>query len=76
MITRDLLKDEIDNVQDDYLDILYQIIKALENPLVSEHSRFGISNWKDFMSKTYGCMSDAPLDRAEQGLYEIREAIG
>jgi len=76
LITRDLLKDEIDNVQDNYLDILYQIIRALENPPAFEYSCLEISNWKDFINKTYGCMSDVPIDRAEQGLYEIREAIG
>ena len=77
MITRDLLKEEIDKVQDNYLRVLYQIIKALENPPVFEHSHsLEISNWKDFIDATYGCMADALIDRGEQGVYEIREVIG
>ncbi|HLP46542.1 MAG TPA: hypothetical protein VK469_11365 [Candidatus Kapabacteria bacterium] len=32
MITKELLKKEIDNVQDEYLIPLYKIIKTFENP--------------------------------------------
>jgi len=31
MVTRELVKTEVDNVHDDYLDVLFKIIKALEN---------------------------------------------
>jgi hypothetical protein len=76
LITRDLLKEEIDKVQDNYLNVLYRIIKALENPLDSEDFHtLEISNWKHFIDATYGCMSDVQIDRGEQGQYEQREVI-
>ena len=76
MVTRDLLKEEIDKVQDNYLNVLYQIIKALEKPLNFEHSHsLEISNWKDFVDATYGCMADDPIDRGDQREYEIREVV-
>lgn len=36
MITRELLKDEIEKVRDDYLDMLYQIIRVFEWPVMSK----------------------------------------
>ena len=36
MITRELLKDEIEKVRDDYLDMLYQIIRVFEWPIMSK----------------------------------------
>jgi hypothetical protein len=76
LITRDLLKEEIDKVQDNYLNVLYRIIKALENPLDSEDFRkLEISDWKNFIDATYGCMADNQIDRGEQGSYEIREVV-
>ncbi|MFC2155521.1 hypothetical protein ACFLRB_03395 [Acidobacteriota bacterium] len=38
MVTREVLKKEIDNVQDQYLVVLYKIVKALETK----------DQWKDF----------------------------
>ncbi|MBM3212440.1 hypothetical protein FJZ33_09480 [Candidatus Poribacteria bacterium] len=79
MVTRNLLKDEIDKVNDRYLEILYRIIKAFENP--QDAGRFNItdslatSSWEKFIKETYGCLSDDPIERSEQGQYEIREAI-
>jgi len=32
MMTKELLKTEIDYVQEDYLDVLYRIIKVFESP--------------------------------------------
>ena len=75
MITRDLLKEEIDKVQDNYLNVLYRIIKALENPLDSEDfHQIEIPNWQNFIDATYGCMADDQIDRGEQK-YEMREAF-
>jgi len=36
MVTRELLKDEIEKVRDDYLDMLYQIIRVFEWPVTSK----------------------------------------
>jgi hypothetical protein len=41
MVTREALKKEIDNVQDQYLVVLYKIVKALETK----------DQWEDFVKK-------------------------
>ncbi len=79
MVTRTLIKEEIDKVQDSHLEILYRIVKALETPSDSENlpipKKTKITNWKEFIELTYGCMADDPIYRGEQGQYEIRESI-
>ena len=79
MVTRNLIKEEIDKVLDSHLEILYRIVKALETPSDSENFSISketkTSNWKEFIESTYGCMADDPIYRGEQGQYEIREAI-
>jgi hypothetical protein len=41
MVTRETLKKEIDNVQDQYLGVLFKIVKALETK----------DQWEDFVKK-------------------------
>ena len=85
MISRKLLKTEIDKVRNEYLELLYAIIKLLENG-TREGMTFGLAetqatggaldlDWQEFVAKTYGCLADAPISRAEQGRYESREAM-
>ena len=79
MITKEIIKAEIDNLKDEYLEILYRIIKVLEVPETEVTKPFEIKNkesdWHNFIQETYGCLADAPIERGEQGKYEIREAI-
>lgn len=85
MITRELVKAEIDQVQDGYLEILYRIIQALMQPLemvtVTSDTATSTQNntqpvaWHNFIEQTFGCLADDPIERGEQGQYEIREAI-
>jgi hypothetical protein len=79
MITKEIIKAEIDNLKDEYLEILYRIIKALEVPVTKVTKPLGKKNkesdWYNFVQETYGCLADAPIERGEQGKYEIREAI-
>lgn len=84
MITKELIKAEIDRVQDEYLEILYKIIKALVSPIdevTNPNATMGITKkvedleWHNFIEETYGCLADAPIERGEQGKYEVREAI-
>jgi len=85
MITKELIKNEIEKLQDEYLEILYKIIKAFEalsgtHTVQSEISlnAAGISNksvWHEFVKETYGSLADSPIERGEQGIYEIREVI-
>ncbi len=82
MITKELLKTEIDKVQDKYLEALYQVIAAFEMPrrVVAMDRPVTMkasveANWHDFIKATYGSLADAPITRGEQGQYETREEI-
>ncbi|MCD4664970.1 MAG: hypothetical protein K8R68_06830 [Bacteroidales bacterium] len=85
MVTRDILKGEIDKVQEEYLTALYNIIKVFELPIgtvvtpsdfeANIASKISMSDWNDFIEETYGCLEDDPIERGHQGEYEIREAI-
>ncbi len=76
MITKELLKAEIDKVSEENLAVLYRIVKALEEP--REENDLGAqaedaAAWKAWISETYGSTADAPIERGEQGRYEVRE---
>jgi hypothetical protein len=83
LITKELLKTEIDKVQDEYLEILYKVIKAFELSKTEvfaqteeEMTKSDIKlNWHHFIKETYGCLADDPIERGFQGEYEIREVI-
>lgn len=81
MITRQLLKREIDNVRDEHLTALYNIIKVFELPAGEIISDAGVAsaassfNWDKFIQETYGCLQDDPIERGEQGTYELREEM-
>lgn len=85
MITKELIKAEVDRVQDKYLEVLYRIIKALESPIdveaIGSQTTMDTVNkiedltWHDFVEETYGSLANAPIERGDQGQYEVREAI-
>ena len=79
MITRDLIKEEVDRVQEEHLEILYRIIKALETPVSSDQFSPTTSSqtlsWEQFIEATYGSLSDDPIVRGEQSQYEDRDNI-
>jgi hypothetical protein len=84
MVSRRLLKTEIDKVKNEHLELLYAIIRLLENGmgkdagLGREHQTAdGGSdlNWHDFVASTYGCLADAPVSRGDQGQCERREEV-
>ncbi len=86
MVTRDIIKKEIDKVQEDNLTALYNIIKVFELPkgliINSSEIKPEIGNstliepdWGTFINETYGSLKDDPIKRGPQGEYEIREAI-
>jgi len=80
MVTKELIKSEIEKLDDDYVQVLYKIIKALESLISNDLSR-KISKkdksleWRQFINETYGCLADSPIERGSQGDYEIREEI-
>jgi hypothetical protein len=74
VITKDLLKAEIDKVPEENLGVLYKIVKALEEPRQEDRPRpVDAAEWKAWIAETYGSMADAPIERGEQGSYEVRE---
>ncbi|MBU1660825.1 MAG: hypothetical protein KKD28_05060 [Chloroflexi bacterium] len=85
LITRELIKTEIDKIQDSYLEVLFRIVQAFIKPLdtitISPHvatsSQYDVStrDWRHFVEQMYGCLADDPIERGEQGKYEIREAM-
>ncbi|MEA3476365.1 MAG: hypothetical protein U9R23_08015 [Candidatus Cloacimonadota bacterium] len=84
MINKKLLKLEIDKIPEEYLTILYKIIKSLEKPneirdlTVGKNSNFELDSdfsWNDFINSTYGSLSDSPIKRGKQGNFEIRNSI-
>src|SRR5437879_12689774 len=76
MITKQLLKDEIDYVQDAYLDALYKIIKAFELPVDEEHNTHNaeqqllnttnVLEWQAFIQETYPGLPDDPITRVDR----------
>lgn len=85
MINKELIKLEIDKVKSEYLGLLYRIIKALEKGLQDDDVVFDFgtdkekvlenNEWLAFIGDTYGCLSDSPILRGEQGAYEDRKAM-
>ena len=83
MISRAVLKSEIDKVKSEYLDLLYRIVKAFENGAsledvaVASESEKRLTNldWQGFVERTYGRLADSTISRPEQGVSETREEI-
>ena len=82
MISRALLKSEIDKVKAEYLEVLFRIVKAFENGASSgsvqstaKDSLADAHDWSRFISQTHGCMCESPISRGEQGSYEKRGEI-
>lgn len=77
VITKDILKQEIDRIQDEYVIILYDVIKAFERPIKSSPSTRPTSRdqWEVFLEKFAGCFAETPLCRGDQGTYEVREPL-
>jgi len=76
VITKDLLKAEIDKVPETHLAVLYRIVRALEEPAEkSEPGRLDDGKWKALVRSAYGSTAEAPIERGEQGSFEDREPL-
>lgn len=80
MITKELIKNEVDKVQEEYLEALYRIIRALESEDAAEtvgreSSTTDKGDWRKFIAETYGCLADDPIERGDQGKFESRLEI-
>lgn len=59
-------------------DPLLQLAGAFESEPsnMKERTRdFGQAEWHDFISKTYGCLADDPIERGSQGVFETRDEL-
>jgi len=80
MINKELLKTEIDQVQDKELKEFYKMINAV---LEAPHTHITTAvpqqakdlNWHDFIEATYGSLTNNPIERGAQDTYERREAL-
>lgn len=85
MVTKELVKAEIEKVHDDDLELLYKIIKVFESPIRNKklalpktrkiNKRELEQDWHQFIEETYGCLAEDPIERGDQGKFEIREEI-
>ncbi len=82
MINREIIKREIDKVDDKYLVKLYKIIKTFEEPDDFNISETDTSDcvarkkkWKKFVETYAGSLSDTPIERGDQGCFEDREEL-
>lgn len=82
MMTRELLKNEIDKVRDEYLMVLFKIIKSLEysqeeekNWAAAQEAEKNEVEWHRFIDSFAGSLADSPISRGSQGHFEEREAI-
>jgi hypothetical protein len=82
VVTKALLKKEIDNVQEEYLLPLYKIIKTFEHSddfdefkLEREKKERKKEDWIKFINKFAGCLADTPIERGDQGNFDAREEL-
>lgn len=76
-ITKEILKQAIDDIQDEYVEALYTVIKAFKRPGGKTFSRPPLSQeqWTMFLDKFAGSLAEAPIKRGKQGSYEFRESL-
>ena len=77
MTTRDLIKSEIDRLQEQDLYFLHRIIRALlpTSSTTSVPDQEEEESWEEFLQNTYGAFRDDPLERGPQGTLETREVL-
>lgn len=75
MVTRELIKNEIDQLHEHYLDIVYRFVRALIPRSTTKSAHNQGESWEEFLQNNYGIFSDDPLVREPQGTLEIREEL-
>jgi hypothetical protein len=73
-VTKELIKSEIDRVGDENLAVLYRVVRSLEEPVspAGSPSFRDEAQWHRFLDEVYGSMAEAPIDRGDQGEYDVR----
>lgn len=52
--------------------LVKQLLRTLEK---EQQSTMTPSNWHEFLVDTYGSLQDTPIERWDQGEYEVREPL-
>lgn len=74
MITREILQQELNKVDDKYFPLLHKIIVAFENqPEIKKN--YSKQEWEDFVNTYFGIFKDDPIERGEQLPFEHREPM-
>ena len=73
MVTKEILKSEIDMLPQKYFDLVHRIIISLELNVQADDK--GKIDWEKFIDNTAGCLSADPICRGPQGKHENREEL-
>lgn len=74
---RKKVKKEVDKVNDQDLEIVYQFLKQISEKQTRTTINLpgGKTSWDQFINEMYGSMAEAPIKRWDAGPIEIREPI-
>lgn len=83
MLNSEMLKSKIDEIPKEYYGVVFEILKSIEKAKKYQHKHLASlktnydasENWLNFISRTYGSLSNSPIERGKQGKYESREKI-
>jgi hypothetical protein len=53
----------------------WRLVKTLLRSLEDEQEKPASSDWHSFLLETYGSLRDTPIQRWDQGEYEVREPL-
>ena len=65
MITKEMLRAEIDLLAEDDVPMLYQFVRALHQPSTKPPDMTPQS-WRTFIAETYGSLAADPIERPDQ----------
>ena len=69
MTKREQVRAELERVDEKYLDVVLRMLRSLE-PAADEVE--SSQAWHSFVDSYFGCCSDAPIERGDQGELEDR----
>ncbi len=77
MLNSNKLKSEIDNIPKEYYGVIWNMFQTMKtnNTYAQYSEKVTNKKWLEFISATYGSLSDAPIERGEQEAYELREDL-
>jgi hypothetical protein len=68
MSDKEILKNEIDHLSDEYIDFLIKLVKSWD-PSINRPDR---NDWDSFINDHFGIFRNDPIYRGDQGSYDER----